>query len=215
LLLDEIGDMPLSLQAKLLRVLQEGEIRPLGSNDTHKIDVRIIAATHRDLSVLVSEGKFREDLYYRLAQFPIELPALRHRESDILELARHFAEKACSFLQRDPVRWSDAALEHLSGYNFPGNVRELKGLVERAVLLCEGGELLDEHFSLRMEAMADDNSGLNLRERLEKVERSLLLDCLRKNDGNQTLAARELGLPRRTLLYRLGRLNINLGDFDG
>lgn len=215
LLLDEIGDMPLSLQAKLLRVLQEGEIRPLGSNDTHKIDVRIIAATHRDLSVLVSEGKFREDLYYRLAQFPIELPALRQREGDILDLARHFADKACSFLQRDAVCWSDAALDHLSGYAFPGNVRELKGLVERAVLLCEGGELLAEHFSLRMEAMPEDSSGLNLRERLEQVERSLLLDCLRKNDGNQTLAARELGLPRRTLLYRLGRLNINLGDFDG
>ncbi|MHC8303374.1 sigma-54 interaction domain-containing protein [Pseudomonas sp. PB3P13] len=214
LLLDEIGDMPLSLQAKLLRVLQEGEIRPLGSNDTHKIDVRIIAATHRDLSVLVSEGKFREDLYYRLAQFPIELPALRQREGDILDLARHFADKTCSFLQRDAVRWSDAALDHLSGYAFPGNVRELKGLVERAVLLCEGGELLAEHFSLRMEAVPEDNS-LNLRERLEQVERSLLLDCLRKNDGNQTLAARELGLPRRTLLYRLGRLNINLGDFDG
>jgi sigma-54-dependent transcriptional regulator len=214
LLLDEIGDMPLSLQAKLLRVLQEGEIRPLGSNDTHKIDVRIIAATHRDLSVLVSEGKFREDLYYRLAQFPIELPALRQREGDILDLARHFADKACSFLQRDAVRWSDAALDHLSGYAFPGNVRELKGLVERAVLLCEGGELLAEHFSLRMEAMPEDSS-LNLRERLERVERSLLLDCLRKNDGNQTLSARELGLPRRTLLYRLGRLNIHYGDFDG
>ncbi|RON66383.1 sigma-54-dependent Fis family transcriptional regulator [Pseudomonas fluorescens] len=215
LLLDEIGDMPLSLQAKILRVLQEGEIRPLGSNDTHKIDVRIIAATHRDLAVLVSEGKFREDLYYRLAQFPIELPALRQREGDILDLARHFAEKTCNFLQRDPVRWSDAALEHLSGYTFPGNVRELKALVERAVLLCEGGELLAEHFSLRMEPMPEDSSGLNLRERLEQVERTLLLDCLRKNDGNQTLAARELGLPRRTLLYRLGRLNINLGDFDG
>ncbi len=214
LLLDEIGDMPLSLQAKLLRVLQEGEIRPLGSNDTHKIDVRIIAATHRDLSLLVSEGKFREDLYYRLAQFPVELPALRQREGDILDLARHFAEKACSFLQRDAVSWSDAALDHLSGYAFPGNVRELKGLVERAVLLCEGGELLAEHFSLRMDAMPQDHS-LNLRERLVQVERSLLLDCLRKNDGNQTLAARELGLPRRTLLYRLGRLNINLGDFDG
>lgn len=214
LLLDEIGDMPLSLQAKLLRVLQEGEIRPLGSNDTHKINVRIIAATHRDLSVLVSEGKFREDLYYRLAQFPIELPALRHREGDILDLARHFADKTFTFLQRDPLRWSDAALDHLSSYSFPGNVRELKGLVERAVLLCEGDELLAEHFSLRVETVPVDSS-LNLRERLEQVERSLLLDCLRKNDGNQTLSARELGLPRRTLLYRLGRLNINLGELNG
>ncbi|WP_025129820.1 sigma-54-dependent Fis family transcriptional regulator [Pseudomonas sp. PH1b] len=213
LLLDEIGDMPLSLQAKLLRVLQDGEIRPLGSNDTHTIDVRIIAATHRDLAALVGEGLFREDLYYRLAQFPIELPALRLREGDILDLARHFADKACSFLQREPVSWSATALNHLSGYAFPGNVRELKGLVERAVLLCEGTELLAEHFSLNTETMPEE-VGLNLREQLERVERQLLIDCLRKNDGNQTLAARELGLPRRTLLYRLGRLNINLGAFE-
>lgn len=211
LLLDEVGDMPLSLQAKLLRVLQEGEIRPLGSNDTHKIDVRILAATHRDLSVMVSEGTFREDLYYRLSQFPIELPALRQRGDDIVDLARHFADKACAFLKRDALCWSDAALDHLSGYAFPGNVRELKGLVERAVLLCEGGELLAEHFTLRPKAASDD-ARLNLRERLEQVERGLLLDCLRKNEGNQSLSARELGLPRRTLLYRLRRLNISAGE---
>lgn len=214
LLLDEVGDMPLSLQAKLLRVLQEGEVRPLGSNDTHKIDVRIIAATHQDLSVLVSQGKFREDLYYRLAQFPIELPALRQREDDILDLARHFADKACTFLQRDEVSWSNEVLDLLAGYTFPGNVRELKGLVERAVLLCEGSELLVEHFSLRMDT-APEVKRLNLRERLEQIERSLLIDCLRKNDGNQTLSARELGLPRRTFLYRLGRLNIDVGNVDG
>lgn len=214
LLLDEVGDMPLSLQAKLLRVLQEGEVRPLGSNDTHKIDVRIIAATHQDLSVLVSQGKFREDLYYRLAQFPIELPALRQREDDILDLARHFADKACTFLQRDQVSWSNEVLDLLARYAFPGNVRELKGLVERAVLLCEGNELLVEHFSLCMETIPEDSSGLNLRERLEQIERSLLIDCLRRNDGNQTLSARELGLPRRTFLYRLGRLNINVGNVD-
>lgn len=213
LLLDEVGDMPLSLQAKLLRVLQEGEVRPLGSNDTHKIDVRIIAATHQDLSVLVSQGKFREDLYYRLAQFPIELPALRQREDDILDLARHFADKACTFLQRDEVSWSNGVLDLLASYAFPGNVRELKGLVERAVLLCEGSELLAEHFSLRMDTVPEVGS-LNLRERLEQIERSLLIDCLRKNDGNQTLSARELGLPRRTFLYRLGRLNINVGNVD-
>jgi sigma-54-dependent transcriptional regulator len=213
LLLDEVGDMPLSLQAKLLRVLQEGEIRPLGCNDTHKIDVRILAATHRDLSVMVREGTFREDLYYRLSQFPIELPALRQRGDDIVDLARHFADKACAFLQRDALRWSDAALDYLSGYAFPGNVRELKGLVERAVLLCEGDELLTEHFTLRPQAAPDD-ARLNLRERLEQVERGLLLECLRKNAGNQTLSARELGLPRRTLLYRLGRLNINPGEVN-
>ncbi|KEA25133.1 Fis family transcriptional regulator, partial [Pseudomonas aeruginosa C0324C] len=210
LLLDEIGDMPLSLQAKLLRVLQEGEIRPLGGNDTHKVDVRIIAATHRDLALLVRDGKFREDLYYRLAQFPIELPPLRQREGDALELARHFAERACVFLRRAPLGWSAEALELLDGYGFPGNVRELKGLVECAVLLCEGEVLLAEHFSLR--APPEAEAPLKLREHLEQIERDLLLACLRRNAGNQTLAARELGLPRRTLIYRMGRLNIHFGD---
>ncbi|MFC2971296.1 sigma 54-interacting transcriptional regulator [Azotobacter bryophylli] len=211
LFLDEIGDMPLLLQAKLLRVLQEGEVRPLGSLETHRVDVRIVAATHRDLRALVAEGRFREDLFYRLSHFPIELPPLRERGEDILRLARHFADKACAFLQRDVCRWSDAALEHLASYAFPGNVRELKGLVERAVLLCEGGELLPEHFNLRPDPLGCDST-LNLRERMERIERSLLLDCLRKNNGNQSQAARELGLPRRTLLYRMERLNISPSD---
>ncbi|MET3453706.1 sigma-54 interaction domain-containing protein [Pseudomonas kilonensis] len=214
LLLDEIGDMPMSLQAKLLRVLQEGEIRPLGSNDTHHVDVRIVAATHRDLKQLMEEGKFREDLYYRLAQFPIQLPALRQREGDIIELARHFADKACTLLQRDPVRWSDAALDHLSAYGFPGNVRELKSVVERAVLLCESGELLIEHFSLHIDPPSE-RGRINLRERMEQIERGLLIDCLREHSGNKTRAARELGLPLRTLIYRLARLNVQRGDFNG
>ncbi len=211
LFLDEIGDMPLSLQAKLLRVLQEGEVRPLGSTATHKVDVRIVAATHHNLRSLVEEGRFREDLFYRLAQFPIELPALRERGEDILTLARYFADKASVFLQRNLCRWADSTLDHLACYSFPGNVRELKGLVERAVLLCEGGELLPEHFDLRHGLSRDDNS-MNLRERMERVERSLLLDCLRKNRGNQTSAANELGLPRRTLLYRMQRLSISPAD---
>ncbi len=211
LFLDEIGDMPLSLQAKLLRVLQEGEVRPLGSTSTHKVDVRIVAATHRDLRSQVEQGRFREDLFYRLSHFPIELPPLRERDEDILRLARHFADKASAFLQRDPCRWSDAALAQLASYAFPGNVRELKGLVERAVLLCEGGELLPEHFNLQHDSQADD-ACMNLRERLERVERNLLLDCLRKNRGNQSQAARELGLPRRTLLYRMDRLSISPAD---
>nr|WP_298139612.1 sigma 54-interacting transcriptional regulator [uncultured Pseudomonas sp.] len=211
LFLDEIGDMPLPLQAKLLRVLQEGEVRPLGSNETHKVDVRIVAATHCALREQVEEGRFREDLFYRLAQFPIELPPLRERGQDILTLARYFADKASALLQRDACRWADSTLEHLSSYAFPGNVRELKGVVERAVLLCEGGELLPAHFNLRQDYSADD-TGMNLRERMERVERSLLLDCLRKNRGNQTNAACELGLPRRTLLYRMRRLHISPAD---
>lgn len=207
LFLDEIGDMPLSLQAKLLRVLQEGEVRPLGSTQTHKVDVRILAATHCDLRAQAERGLFREDLFYRLASFPIELPPLRDRGGDILHLARHFASKACAFLDRPACRWTDPALEQLAAYPFPGNVRELKGLVERAVLLCEGSELLAEHFNLN--ARPTNNIRLSLRERMERVERNLLVDCLRKNLGNQTSAANELGLPRRTLLYRMQRLKIS------
>jgi len=211
LFLDEIGDMPLILQGKLLRVLQEGEVRPLGSDRTHKVDVRIITATHRDLQQLVESGQFREDLFYRLSHFPIVLPPLRQRGKDLLQLARHFARTACSRLKRDPCRWSKEALEHLTAYPFPGNVRELKGHVERAVLLCEGGELLPEHFNLKLPPRAN-TPHLTLRERLERIERELLLDCLRKNLGNQTNAANELGLPRRTLVYRLQRLNIGSAD---
>lgn len=208
LFLDEIGDMPMALQAKLLRVLQEGELRPLGSGETRKVDVRIVTATHHDLRRRVQEGRFREDLYYRLAHFPVQIPALRDRGNDILSLARHFAANACDALQRPRCRWSDEALDALLTYRFPGNVRELKGLVERSVLLCEGGELLPEHFALQPEHLRAAPT-MNFRERLDQVERNLLLDCLRRNNGNQSQAARELGLPRRTLLYRMKVLHIS------
>jgi sigma-54-dependent transcriptional regulator len=211
LLLDEIGDMPLSLQAKLLRVLQEGEVRPLGSSAAHKVDVRIIAATHRDLASMVAQGSFREDLYYRLAQFPIGLPALRERDGDVLLLARHFAQKACAALGRTRVTWSFAALDQLSSHDFPGNVRELKCLVERAVLLSDDGVILPAHLCLST-PLARDPLDATLRQRLERVERVFLIDCLHKNHGNRTRTARELGVARRTLLYRLARLKIPLGD---
>lgn len=215
LLLDEIGDMPLSLQAKLLRVLQEGEVRPLGASIAHKVDVRIIAATHRDLAAMVAEGSFREDLYYRLAQFPIQLPALRERDSDVLQLARHFADTACASLGRAPVDWSSIALDQLSSHGFPGNVRELKCLVERAVLLCEDGVILPVHLSLPLAPAAPAAVDVTLRQRMDRVERVFLIDCLHKNRGNRTRTARELGVARRTLLYRLARLNIPFGDAKG
>lgn len=211
LLLDEIGDMPLSLQAKLLRVLQEGEVRPLGASAAHKVDVRIIAATHRDLGAMVAQGSFREDLYYRLAQFPIELPPLRERDGDVLLLAREFALKASAALGREPVAWSNAALDQLSSHTFPGNVRELKCLVERAVLLCDDGVILPAHLSLSV-SPTNEPIDATLRQRLERVERVFLIDCLHKNRGNRTRTARELGVARRTLLYRLARLKIPVGD---
>lgn len=210
LFLDEIGDMPLPLQAKLLRVLQEGEIRPLGSNDTYRIDVRILAATHQDLQEMVRQGQFREDLYYRLIHFPIDLPPLRERGNDIQLLARRFVEDACCFLQREPCYWAEDTLERLGSYSFPGNVRELKGMIARALLLCDDNLLLPEHFNLPQDSQP--TSGMNLRDHLERIERNLLLDSLQRNQGNQTNAANELGLPRRTLLYRMQRLNISPAD---
>ena len=211
LLLDEIGDMPLSLQAKLLRVLQDGEVRPLGATAAHKVDVRIIAATHRDLAAMVAQGSFREDLYYRLAQFPIELPPLRERDGDVLLLAREFGQQASIALGRESVSWSSAALDQLSSYAFPGNVRELKCLVERAVLLCDDGVILPVHLSLPTPP-ANESIDVTLRQRLERVERVFLIDCLHKNRGNRTRTARELGVARRTLLYRLARLKIPEGE---
>lgn len=168
--------------------------------------MRVIAATHRDLRALVKAGAFREDLYYRLAQFPIELPALRHRQGDVATLARHFAALAVAKRQ-GTVRWSEAALDYLNGYGFPGNVRELKGLVERAVLLSEGRQLRLEHFIGPPGVLPASGSG-DLRQRLERVERALVIESLHNNGGNRTQTARELGMARRTLLYRLQRLNI-------
>ncbi|MGF6094626.1 sigma-54 interaction domain-containing protein [Pseudomonas sp. 18175] len=214
LLLDEIGDMPLALQAKLLRVLQEGEVRPLGASTAHKVDVRIIAATHRDLDAMVAQGTFREDLFYRLAQFPIELPALREREGDVWPLARNFAHAACAALGRAPVEWSNDALDQLSSHGFPGNVRELKCLVERAVLLCDDGVILPAHLSLPS-TPSTASVETTLRQRMERVERAFLIDCLHKNRGNRTRTARELGVARRTLLYRLARLKIPTATAEG
>nr|WP_314874298.1 sigma 54-interacting transcriptional regulator [uncultured Pseudomonas sp.] len=213
LLLDEVGDMPLALQAKLLRVLQEGEIRPLGSTKTRKVDVRIITATHRDLPAMVAQGKFREDLYYRIAQFPISLPPLRERGSDVHLLAEHFVVKACKDIGRGPLRWSETAQAHLAGHSFPGNVRQLKAMVERAALLCDGDELCAVDFGTCADAPAEA-AYPNLRDYLEHVERAYLLGCLRRNNGNQTVVARQLGLARRTLLYRLERLNIDQSEFQ-
>lgn len=213
LFLDEIGDMQLTLQGKLLRVLQEGEVRPLGSNKTHKVDVRIIAATHHDLEELVEAGRFRQDLYYRLSCFPIELPPLRERGADIRAMATHFSNAFCATLQRPACNWSKEALHLLDSYAFPGNVRELKAQVERAVLLCDDNELLPCHLNPRLHerSMAQPKS---LRQHLDQHERGLLLDCLRRNRGNQSQSARELDVSRRTFINRMERLGIKPAEHD-
>lgn len=213
LFLDEIGDMQLALQGKLLRVLQEGEIRPLGSSKTHKVDVRIIAATHHNLEELVEAGRFRRDLFYRLANFPIELPPLRERGADVRALAEHFTATFCKTLQRPTCRWTSEALALLDRDTFPGNVRQLKAQVERAVLLCETGELLPCHIDPRRVDQEEKNP-TNLQQRLDQLERGLLVDSLRRNGGNQSRAARELQVSRRTFLNRLARLEIKPAEYD-
>lgn len=213
LFLDEIGDMQFALQGKLLRVLQEGEVRPLGSNKTHKVDVRIVAATHHNLEALVEAGRFRSDLYYRLSCFPIELPPLRERGADIRALITRFSNAFCKTWQRPKCVWSMQALQLLEAYPFPGNVRELKAVVERAVLLCDGSDVLPCHLPIRLRERSEGEAK-SLRTRLEQHERGLLLDSLRRNGGNQSRCARELEVSRRTFINRMERLGIKPAEHD-
>lgn len=213
LFLDEIGDMPLILQAKLLRVLQDNEVRPLGSTKTYKVDVRIITATHRDLFSEISKGNFREDLYYRLAKFPIELPPLRDRDHDIKELVNFFLDKACAFLDKEKCTPTPAFMKKLLSYSFPGNVRELKGLLERAVLLTDNDQLEVNHLHLKdnlIKVALDKDYRASMGE-FEKIQ---LIKGLRENNGNQTKTAKQLGISRRTLIYKLQRLNISKNDIS-
>jgi transcriptional regulator with GAF, ATPase, and Fis domain len=211
LFLDEIGELPLELQAKLLRVLQEREIQRLGSSDTIRLDVRVIAASNRDLGEAARKGRFREDLYYRLNVVPIEMPPLRRRPQDIPLLARHFAEKVCR-LEDLPLKTISApALEILAGYSWPGNVRQLENSVEMAVALSDTRPVLDRSdFPLPRTASTDKaetpepvislpDDGLDFDETLAFIERSILEQALRKTRGNKQAAADMLRLKRTTL----------------
>ncbi len=213
LFLDEIGDMPIVLQAKLLRVLQEGEVRPLGSNKTFKIDVRVIAATHRNLLDEIKKGNFREDLYYRLAKFPIELPPLRDRGDDILALVDFFIDNTCQFLGRKKSIISQCFMDKLLSYSFPGNIRELKGLLERAILLADDEQLEAQHLHVSPDRQltTKDNS---LKDSVADYEREHLVKSLRDHQGNQTKTAKQLGISRRTLVYKIQRLNISKEEFS-
>jgi DNA-binding NtrC family response regulator len=209
--LDEIGEMPLHLQPKLLRVLQEREIEPLGSDAPRTVDVRVVAATNRDLAEMVSKGTFREDLYYRLDVVPIDLPPLRERPEDIPALAKHFLEKFRDANGRKLRGFTKAALEKLQAQTWPGNVRELENCVERAVVLSTGDELdasdmrLGEGGRAGAAAAAVDSlftGALGY----EQLEREIVIEALRRCEGNVSLAARRLGLTRRALQYRVEKI---------
>jgi len=216
--LDEIGELPLDLQAKLLRVLQEGEFEPLGSTKTVKVNVRVVAATNRDLKQMSSEGKFREDLYFRLNVFPIHIPALRERGRDVDLLAAEFAQKFARRMGKRINPLADDQLKRLRAYDWPGNVRELQNVIERAIILSSGPRLELERALVGVAApaptstatMQADDRVLTAKEMIE-VERRNLIRALNHCDwkvSGETGAARLLGIPATTLSSRMKVLNI-------
>jgi formate hydrogenlyase transcriptional activator len=209
LFLDEVGDIPLELQAKLLRVLQEQEFERLGSNRTHKVDVRLIAATHRDLSAMVKQSKFREDLYYRLKVFPINVPALRQRTEDIPKLARHFTELYARRMNKRIDEIPSTIMDALVRYPWPGNVRELQNFIERAVILSPHSVLRAPTSELEPFQAGEANQPMT---GLEQVERDHIVRALQASNwvvGGRNGAANRLGMKRTSLAYRMRKLRIS------
>lgn len=209
LLLDEITEIELGVQAKLLRVLQEQEFQKIGSGDVQKVDVRVIATSNRNLSDAIGEGTFREDLYHRLAVFPLTVPPLSDRMSDIPILARYFVEKYCRLYQLDKKTLSDGLVAEFMSYDWPGNVRELENMVQRGVLLsAERSEITradvyDEFFSDANPARTNGGPPDPKGSTIEDMERHMILQALEETDNNQTEAAEKLGISARTIRNKL------------
>jgi Nif-specific regulatory protein len=214
--LDEISDMPFSMQTKLLRVLQENQIRPVGGSQYKHVSFRLISSSNRDLYELVNEKQFREDLFYRIQVFPIVIPPLRERKEDIPLLVTHFLEQHAARLDRPLARLTPGALETLVQFDWPGNVRELENEIERALTLAgDDTELTEDYLSERMKTAADITGAPNataatLKEATAQVERQMVLEALRKSGGNRSQAARDLGLTRQGLLNKIARYDIQL-----
>ncbi len=208
--LDEIGDFPPNLQVKLLRVIQFREFERVGGVDTIKANVRIIVATHKDLEKQIKEGGFREDLYYRINVFPIFLPPLRERKDDIMLLADHFLEKYSAENGKRITRISTPAIEALTRYHWPGNIRELENCIERAVLLCEDDVIRSEHLPPSLQMIRKDDTSVkpSFTEIIANKERELIVDALKKCGGQQRRAAQELGLTERILGYKIKKYGI-------
>ncbi len=209
LFLDEIGEMPPALQAKLLRVLQDGQVRPLGGNREFTVDVRVIAATNRDIEQLVREGRWREDLYFRLETLALHLPPLRERGDDVIELAAYFLAGLAAERARPGLRLADSALQALQEYDFPGNVRELRNALTRAATFCEGDAIHARHLPERMrlgyrkEALVSDPLGIAGLPTLEELERRYIHWVLEQTGNNKKRAAETLGVGRRTIYRKL------------
>ena len=215
LFLDEIGELPVGLQVKLLRLVQQGEIEKVGATRSTRLDVRIIAATNRNLRAMVQTGEFREDLYYRLAVIPLELPPLRARAEDIPQLAQHIFERLRQKHGRPELRLPSSVMSFLAGYSWPGNVRELENVIERLVVLTTTNEItredLPEH--LQRKSVAPGELRLDLpseRLSLESVEKEIIFRALKKFSWNQTHAAQYLDISRRTLIYRMEKYGLKV-----
>ncbi len=206
LFLDEIGEMPMGLQAKLLRFLDSGEFRRVGGNKTLSVDVRVIAATNKDLTVMIKAANFREDLYYRLNVINITVPPLRERKEDIVELSLHFLKKYAKKLSKAVADFTPEALELLSAYKWPGNVRELENVIERAVIVCEADTIGAEDLSISSYAAVAE---MNVNPSLEEMERDYILRVLKETGGNQSRASQLLGIDRKTLYLKLKKYGIN------
>ncbi|NNF04991.1 MAG: sigma-54-dependent Fis family transcriptional regulator [Rhodothermales bacterium] len=209
LLLDEITEIEAGVQAKLLRVLQEREFQKIGSSEVQKVDVRVIATSNRNLSEAISAGQFREDLYHRLAVFPLTVPPLRDRMADVPQLARHFVDKYCRLYQLDAKSLSDDLLAEFMSYDWPGNVRELENMVQRGVLLSAErseitrGDVYDEFFT-DANPTRSNGSGPNLKgSTIEDMERHMILQALEDSGNNQKEAAEKLGISARTIRNKL------------
>jgi two-component system, NtrC family, response regulator AtoC len=212
LFLDEIGEMPLALQAKLLRVLQESEIRRVGDNASITVDVRLIAATLRDLSADVAAGRFREDLFYRLAVVPLTVPPLRERRRDVLPLATHFLAIHNARHRRD-VTLTEEALAVLERHSWPGNVRELENVLERALVLCDGSELTADFIESMLPSRgappaSGDPADLSIKKATRFLEEDLIRRALEATHGNRTYASRLLEISHRALLYKIKEYGI-------
>ena len=211
--LDEIGEMPLELQVKLLRLIEEGEIEKIGSEVRNQVDVRIIAATHRDLQAMIEDGTFREDLYYRLVVIPLLLPPLRERMEDIPDMVQYFFRKSRQKNDRPELVMAPALLPYFARYRWPGNVRELENVVERMVVLARGDEITVQDLPefLRRERAGVEALEIDLPPQgvsLEAIEKELIVKALERCGWNQTQAARYLDISRKTLIYRMERHGI-------
>lgn len=220
LFLDEIGDMPLKLQAKVLRVLQEQEVRPLGATKSIKVDVRIIAATHRNLVDLIKEGSFREDLYYRLNVFPIHIPPLRERREDLPALVNHFVHEFATRYQKKITGIQPEVMDLIQGQPLPGNIRELRNIIERSVLLANDNGIIDvSHLPLDISKDAIQLNDLQckneggLKEIMQQLESQVIALQLNKHRDNQTKTAEVLGISRRSLVEKIGRYQLRKADF--